>query len=129
MGEPDEEFPKSVDFLPDETLNLSYLRRLQQNSSIEEIWIPRFGSLKEVNADQEEIWDLSIGVVPITGIDYFIIEWDGKIIVFEFEDEGWHVEEPTEREEILGQVFVHQMKPYVDIRRAVQVRKLDQMSE
>lgn len=121
MSETSDEYPKTIDFLPSEELTLADLRALKDNedNSIRQVWVRRYPTLEEVDADGEEFWELSLGIVPITGIEEFILDWDGRVAVFELKDGDWQVNEPTERAEVEGQVFAHQLKPYVEIRRAV----------
>ncbi len=131
MGETSDEYPKTVEFLPGEGLDFAYLRALknEEDNSIRQVWVPRFPSLDEADADGDNVWDLSVGVVPLTGIEEFIVEWDEKVAFFELNNGIWQVNEPTERAELNGHVFAHQIKPYVEIRRSVDAWKFDQKHE
>lgn len=123
MSDSEQEFPKSVDFLPDGEVEIRYLLQIQRSSSVREIWIPRFASLDRVDSNAEKVWDLPIGFVPVSAIDTFFINYDNEIVKFELCDDGWQCEEPTERDDIPTQMFVSMMKPYVDIRRVAESKR------
>lgn len=119
MNETDEEFPKPVDSLPDGGLDLSFLRSLQDNNSIREIYIPRFVCSEQIDSSHEDVWDTSIGLIPTSNIEKFMIVGNNKIVTFELGDEGWQVNEPTEKDDIPAQLFAEIIKPYVEIKRAI----------
>lgn len=115
----DEEYSKTVDFLPAEPLDISHFRRLQKNSSIERIWIPRFTTRDNIDADENDVLDLPFGVVPTSGIETFLLKWKGQLAVFELNPKGWRVKEAIEKADIHPQVFAQVIKPYVEIRRVI----------
>jgi hypothetical protein len=121
--EMDEESSKAVDFLPATPLKISYLRGFQKKSSIEEIWIPRFTTRDDIDANENEVWDLAFGVVPTSGIETFLLKWQGQLAVFELGPKGWQVKESFEKADIHPQVFAEVIKPYVGIERVIREKQ------
>ena len=123
-----EKFPKPVNFLPDHRLSISDLQGLEKKSSTRRIWIPRYVSGDDIDSDAEDVLDLSIGLIPKTGIESFVVEWKGHIVSFEFTDNQWQITNATDRDEIDPQILTYQMKSYATLHRVRHKWELENQS-
>jgi len=84
---------------------------------------PRFTTRDDIDANENEVWDLAFGVVPTSGIETFLLKWQGQLAVFELGPKGWQVKESFEKADIHPQVFAEVIKPYVGIERVIREKQ------
>lgn len=75
-----DKLPRDVEFLPDERVDLSYLRHLRDASRFREIWIRRYLSRDEIGESNRDVLDLHLGFVPSVDIEGFVARWQEKIM-------------------------------------------------
>jgi len=66
---------------------------------------------------------LAFGVVPTSGIETFLLKWQGAARRFRTGSEGWQVKESFEKADIHPQVFAEVIKPYVGIERVIREKQ------
>jgi len=118
MVDSETEYPKVIKSFPDRGFNILELKKLRDASELQRIYIPRYTSTDNIPYNAREVWDLDVGIVPITGITQLIIEKADKIVPIEYNHQGWEVKKPHKK----GQktVFLpHMLKPYISVRRCI----------
>jgi len=95
----DEESSKAVDFLPATPLKISLSPWVSKRKAQSRKSDPRFTTTRDdIDANENEVWDLAFGVVPTSGIETFLLKWQGQLAVFELGPKGWQVKESFEKQ-------------------------------
>jgi len=94
----DEESSKAVDFLPATPLKISLSPWVSKEKLNRGNLDPRFTTRDDIDANENEVWDLAFGVVPTSGIETFLLKWQGQLAVFELGPKGWQVKESFEKQ-------------------------------